>query len=76
MREDLRQILLDVLEVDTISDSDTIDTVEKWDSVRHLKLVMAIEQHFNVTFEADEIFELGSVQAIIDAVNRQTGAPA
>ncbi len=76
MREDLRQILLDVLELETISNDDTIETVENWDSIRHLKLVMAIEQHFNVSFDADEIFELGSVRAIIDAVNRHTATTA
>jgi acyl carrier protein len=76
MREEIRQILLDVLELDAISEADSIDTVERWDSIHHLKLVMAIEQHFDVVFDADEIFELGSVQAIIDALNRRRAATA
>jgi acyl carrier protein len=76
MREEIRRILLDVLELDTISESDTIDTVEKWDSVRHLKLVMAVEEHFGVAFEANEIFELSSLDAIVGAVSRHSAATA
>jgi|YelNatPaOPRAMG01_1025707.scaffolds.fasta_scaffold567323_1 acyl carrier protein len=76
MREEVRRILLDVLELDTISETDTIDTVEKWDSVRHLKLVMAVEEHFGVAFEANEIFELSSLDAIVGAVSRRGAATA
>jgi acyl carrier protein len=76
MREEIRQILLDILELDTISEGDSIDTVEKWDSIRHLKLVMAIEERFGVLFDADEIYELGSVPAIVNALNRRSAATA
>jgi acyl carrier protein len=76
MRTDLKQIFLDVLEVDSISDSDSVETIKAWDSVRHLNLIMAIEERFSLTFEADEIPELISVRAIADALDRHAAQQA
>jgi acyl carrier protein len=72
MRQDLREVLESVLEVDSISDDDTAQTVPSWDSVRHLNLVLALEEHFGLTFEADEIAELISVRAISEAISKRT----
>ncbi len=74
MREDLKQVFLDVLEVRSISDRDSVETITSWDSVRHLSLIMALEERFGVAFEADEIPELISVAAIRDALNRRSPA--
>jgi acyl carrier protein len=74
MREELKQVLLDVLEVRSISDKDSVETISSWDSVRHLSLIMALEERFGVAFEADEIPELISVAAIRDALNRRSSA--
>ena len=41
----LKQVLSDVfkIEASSIDDDSSVDTVEKWDSLRHLNLVLAIE---------------------------------
>ena len=70
MRTDLKQIFLDVLDLDSISDDDSVETIKTWDSVRHLNLILAIEERFGLTFEADEIPDLISVRAISDALDR------
>lgn len=74
MREDLKQVFLDVLEVRSISDKDSVETITSWDSVRHLSLIMALEERFGVAFDAEEIPELISVAAIRDALNRRSQA--
>jgi acyl carrier protein len=33
-------------------------TIAEWDSVRHLQLMLAIEEEFNVQFETDELVSL------------------
>jgi acyl carrier protein len=71
MTDELREILRSVLEVDTISEQDSSETVPTWDSVRHLSLVMALEEHYGLTFEADEIPNLVSVRKIRDAIQRR-----
>jgi acyl carrier protein len=76
MREDLKQVLLDVLELDKISEDDSVETIPSWDSVRHLSLILALEERFGLEFEADRIPELISVRAIERALERprSTGA--
>ena len=39
-------------------------TIAEWDSVRHLQLMLALEEEFNVQFEADELVSLRSVTLI------------
>lgn len=74
MREDLKQVLENVLEVDSITEEDSVRTIRTWDSVRHLSLIMALEERFGLAFDADEIPELISVRAIADAVTRRRAA--
>ena len=76
MRDDLKQVFIDVLGVDTISDTDSVETIKAWDSVRHLTLVMALEERFGISFEAEEIPELISVRAISEALDRHTRSAA
>ena len=76
MREELKQVLLDVLEVDTITEDDSVETISSWDSVRHLSLILALEERFGIEFDADRIPELISVRAIAQALEKpkSTGA--
>lgn len=70
MRPELKEVFLDVLDVDSIVETDSVETIESWDSVRHLNLIMAIEERFGLTFEADEIPALISVKAIQTALDK------
>lgn len=58
--EELRQVLSDVFNIprDSVGEETSIDTVEKWDSLKHLELVLALEQKFNVTFTYEETTEI------------------
>lgn len=47
------------------------ETVFKWDSIGHIRLVGAIEETLGVTFDVDEIMELTSVGAILDILERK-----
>jgi acyl carrier protein len=39
-------------------------TLHRWDSLRHVSLVMALEDEFGITFSTSEIISLSSVGAI------------
>ena len=41
------------------------DTIESWDSLQHLNLMLALEQEFGVQFAPEEIEKLTSVQSIV-----------
>jgi acyl carrier protein len=44
------------------------DTLDNWDSLRHMNLVMALEEELNVTFNEDEVLNMLSVQAIVNTL--------
>lgn len=55
----LRQVMADVFHIaaDTIGDDTSVDTVEKWDSLTHLNLILALEQEFDVALSEEEAVE-------------------
>jgi acyl carrier protein len=72
MSQDLKEVIKNVLDVESVSDDDSTQTIKSWDSLRHLNLVMAIEEHFGITFDPDEIPELTSVRSISASIHKHT----
>jgi len=62
----LRDILADVLEIapEQVTPDLTIDTVENWDSFRHLQAILALEGEYGVQFDPQRVPELTSVALI------------
>lgn len=56
------------VEPSTISDATGNDTIDAWDSMNHLHLVVALEAEFGVSFEPEQAIELTSVQEIEHAL--------
>ena len=50
--------------VDSINDDTSVDTVEEWDSLKHLGLVITLEQEFGVYFTVDQTIEILNYQLI------------
>lgn len=66
MKDRIKRILASVLETvpENISDDASQKTLENWDSLHHLMLVMALEEEFGVSFSDSDIFELLSIELI------------
>ena len=45
------------------------DDFEEWDSIRHMNLIVALEEEFDVEFTDSEIPELAQVKIIIDIIS-------
>lgn len=73
MNEKLRKIISEILSVsEACIDSDTSALSEpKWDSLRHMNLVFAIEDEFNVRFTDEEIPQLTSVASLEAALAKR-----
>lgn len=69
----IRQVIADVLglSAEAVDDDASPDTIVAWDSVKHLSLVLALEQELDVEFDPDEVETMTSVGAIVDAVDRK-----
>jgi acyl carrier protein len=68
--ERIRGTTADVLNrpVAQITASSSPETVEAWDSVNHLNLILALEQEFGLVFEPEEYEEMSSVDRILTIV--------
>ena len=72
----LKQVISNVLGVpiDKINDNSSPDSIDKWDSLSHLNLVMAIEAEFGVTLTPEDAMDMLSVKLIrmilVDALNK------
>lgn len=49
-----------------LNDLSTFEDVQGWDSIGHVNLIAALEEHFQVKFTTSEIVEMNSVGAIRD----------
>jgi len=62
----LKEVLSRIFNVrmDMISDDASPDTIENWDSLRHMNLVLALEEEFAVEFTDDQVVEILSYKLI------------
>lgn len=72
----VQQVVSDVLQIPLaeVTPQTSPDTVETWDSIQHLNLVLALEQEFGVEFSPEEIEELLSVELIVALVAEKAAA--
>jgi acyl carrier protein len=63
---ELKQVLADVFgtPVEAITDNASIDTIEEWDSLKHLNLILALEDKFNITLTEQQTVEIISYELI------------
>ena len=52
------------VEPQSLDESSSPESVEGWDSMGHVNLVTALEQHLNVSIDIDDVMEMGSVGKI------------
>jgi len=71
----LRDIIADTLEISSTEVTPDLsgDSVETWDSFRHLQLILALEEEYGVQFDPQQIPDLTTV-AKIQAALEQKGA--
>ncbi len=62
--------MADIFELDprAISDSAEMGSPEQWDSGNHVRLVLALEEEFGVSFEVSEIEAMTSFRAVVSTL--------
>jgi acyl carrier protein len=69
----VKQIMADVLGVspEAVGEATRQNHIASWDSLNHIRLVLALEQEFQVTFEIDEIESMVSYADIERVIRRK-----
>jgi acyl carrier protein len=50
------------------------ESVEEWDSLKHMHLMLALEEEFEIEFSDDELANLRSAGALLDSIEAKLGA--
>jgi len=74
--EQVRGVASDIFGVpaETISAESSPETIENWDSMQHLNLVLAIEEKFGVQLEPEDIEQMKNIGAVAALVEKLQSA--
>ena len=75
VQEKVIQVLVNIFQVsaDKISTKTTPDNVEKWDSMNHINMILALEQEFGIRYDEEQVVSMLSVEEIIDVTKGMLG---
>ena len=73
--QEVAGVAADVFDVDRASLKETSgpEQIETWDSVQHLNLILAMEAHFSLQFEPEEMDQMISLGRIAEIVEARAG---
>lgn len=69
----LRLVFQRILKCDpgTVNERGSMETIDGWDSLVHLRLVMEIESAFKMKFKTSELASLTTIKAILDQIPKK-----
>jgi acyl carrier protein len=77
--ENLRDRILKVMSlvfevpVETLNEDSSSDTIGSWDSLKHLNLILALEEEFNVEIPDEEVGNLMNyklIKLVVEEINK------
>jgi len=72
IKKQLEEMLSDIfgMPIDDIDENTGMDNVPAWDSLSQLRIVLSIEEKFNVTLVPNEIVQLHDYKSILNIINK------
>ena len=73
--ERIKQVMGVVFDIspDQINEDSSIDNIENWDSLKHLNLILALEEEFVISIPDEEVGNLVNFKLISIVINEQFG---
>lgn len=74
--EQLKQVILDTLHLTEfdIQDHTTAREIPGWDSLHHINVILAIEQHYGVKFKSIEVLKCKNIGDLQNLITRKLPA--
>ena len=66
--EEVRTMAAEVFQLESLAAESSAETIEEWDSLRHLNLIVALETRYGILLDPLEAAELTSIRALAEAV--------
>lgn len=66
----LKKVLSNILDIDEIeiNEKSSMKTISNWDSLKHIQLMMAIEEEFGIMLSADNMVIMTDYTAIVNVL--------
>ncbi len=76
MKQKVFNVLSSILNVpvESLSEGSSPDSIESWDSLKHIELILALEEEFKVYFSQDQIAMMSNVKNIFAALSETNAA--
>lgn len=73
MENKIKEIMSVVFEthVSMIDDHASPETIEKWDSIKHMILVAVLEEEYKITFSDNEILDMLNIKIILETIKNK-----
>ena len=70
MKDRVFKVISQVLNVplDQISEETSLDSIEGWDSLKHINIILALEEEFSVQFHEEQIMEMLNIELIFESL--------
>jgi acyl carrier protein len=70
--EDTKQIIASILNlpINRLDVEADMTDIEGWDSLRNVMILSRLEEHFDIMFPPDDIFDLTSVKAFAEEIEK------
>ena len=67
MEERVKQIMADIFDINPkrINKSTSMDNIDSWDSLKHINLIIELEQEFKISLDTKEIESMSSFDDIL-----------
>ena len=70
---DLKKLMAEIFLVaeDKITATTSMETTKSWDSLQHLNLMLAVEEHFDIKLDTDEIPKATSFSILYNLIAKK-----
>ncbi len=72
MEYKIKKILASILSLDVnkINSSTSAEQIEHWDSLKHINIIIALEEEFNIEFNNDQIINMLDYDSIVKRITK------
>ena len=72
IEERIKNVMASVFDVaiDKIRNDSSPDTIHSWDSLKHMNLIIALEEEFDIELNDDDIVEMLNYKLIVEIIKK------
>jgi acyl carrier protein len=72
MENRIKRVMSDVFNIDinSINKESSPDNIENWDSLKHMNLIIALEEEFDIELNDDDIVEMLNYKLIVEIIKK------